>query len=399
VSGPYPHAKSREHGYEFRLEASDAGVSWCSRGGPVVRPFFVALFALLLSSALRAERMTVSQFRAMLVTEASARKSDAKIADKIGSVDLSEQLTPVTLNQIRSQINPGPKTSQALALQSDLSGFLDPPDSERPDQAPPDPSAQRRMLRRAVEFADLTLHRMPDFLATRITRVFDDSPLIVSDAGWYPAHTNLHPVGAFSEPITYRNGKEVFDLSSGRQAPSSPSGLTSSGEFGPILATVINDAARGQMTWRYWQQSPAGRVAVFRFDVPSSASHYLVGFWVGAPTTSFDRHINDSTSESNCYRGAPGYHGLLSIDPSTGNILRIAIQADLPRSERLGRADLFVDYGSVRIGGRAWICPVHSVAVSLIHFPEASPARSMLCVNDVSFAAYHRFGADVRVLQ
>lgn len=363
----------------------------------MVRLVLAATCAMLLSPAVHAERMTVSQFRALLIAESSAHQSDRKTADKIGGVELSEQLTPATLSQICDEIKPGPKTAQALALQSDVSGFLAPPAAERLALARPDPTTQQRMLRQAVAFAAVTLHRMPDFLATRITRAFDDSPLVVSDGGWSPAHTSLHLAGAISEPITYRDGREVLETS--RRTPSSASGLTSSGEFGPILATVIGDAARGKLTWSDWQQTAAGVVAVFRFEVPPQASHYSVGFcWVGAPTTSFDRHINDSTSETNCYRGAPGYHGLLSIDPATGSILRIAIEADLPGSERLARADLFVEYGSVSIGGHAWICPVHSVAVTLIHFPDSSPPRAMLCVNDVTFAAYHRFGADVRVL-
>jgi hypothetical protein len=103
-------------------------------------------------------------------------------------------------------------------------------------------------------------------------------------------------------------------------------------------------------------------------------------------------------AQLNCYKGAPAYHGSISIDPATGTVLRIAIESDLPPKDRLARADLFVQYGSVEIGGRTYTCPVRSVAISLIRFPESTPARTMLCLNEAIFANYHRFGASVRLL-
>jgi hypothetical protein len=371
----------------------------------VYRPILVAVLVLPLSPALSGERMTVAQFREMLTAQKAAHKSDKDAAAKIAGVELTEQLTAATLDQIRAEMSPGPKTAEALELQSDISGFLDPPPGERPTRDAPDDATRQRMLRQAIEFAAITLHRMPDFLATRATRGFDDSPQIMSNAGWYPAQRDLHSVGSYTEPITYRDGKEVFDVQPGQPgtqagAPSSPSGLTSSGEFGPVLANVITDALKGKMTWDYWQQTPAGLAAVFQFEIPKEASHYSVSFcWIVAPTMASYRHVNDlADAQTNCYRGTPGYHGSLSIDPATGTILRIAIESDLPASDRLAHADLFVEYGPVEIGGRTYICPVRSVAISLIRFPDASPARTMLCLNDAAFTGYHRFGASVRIL-
>jgi hypothetical protein len=120
---------------------------------------------------------------------------------------------------------------------------------------------------------------------------------------------------------------------------------------------------------------------------------------VVGPNVNSYRHINDMAyAQLNCYKGTPAYHGSISIDPATGTVLRIAIKSDLPPKDRLVRADLFVQYGSVEIGGRSYICPIRSVASSLIRFPESTPARTLLCLNEATFTNYHRFGASVRVL-
>jgi hypothetical protein len=369
------------------------------------RPILVAILAVTICPALPAQHMTVDQLRGMLAAQKSAHKSDGDMAGKVAAADLIEQLTPTALDKIEADLQPGPKTVEALDVQADVSGFLDPPPGELPAKDPPDAATREQMLRRAIEFAAITMHRMPDFLATRATRSFNDRPLQISLSGWYPAQRDLRLAGTFTEPIAYRDGREVFDEVPSQQnakAPvqPSPSGLTTSGEFGPVLATVITDALTGQMTWSHWEQTSAGVAAVFHFQIPQDASHYAVSFcWVVGPSLSSYRHINDmADAQLNCYKGAPAYHGSISIDPATGTVLRIAIESDLPPKDRLARADLFVQYGSVEIGGRTYTCPVRSVAISLIRFPESTPARTMLCLNEAIFANYHRFGASVRLL-
>jgi hypothetical protein len=369
------------------------------------RLILVAIFAATICPALSAQHMTPDQLRGMLAAQKAAHKSDGEMAGKVATVELTEQLTPPALDRLEADLQPGPKTVEALDLQADVSGFLDPPPGELPTKDPPDAATREQMLRRAIEFAAITMHRMPNFLATRATRGFDDRPLQISLSGWYPAQRDLHLAGTFTEQITYRDGREVFDEAPSEQnskAPvqPSPSGLTTSGEFGPVLATVITDALKGQMTWSHWEQTSAGVAAVFHFQIPQDASHYSVSFcWVVAPSLRSYRHINDmADAQFNCYKGTPAYHGSISVDPATGTVLRIAIESDLPPKERLARADLFVQYGSVEIGGRTYTCPVRSVAISLIRFPDSTPARTMLSLNEATFSSYHRFGATVRVL-
>jgi hypothetical protein len=102
----------------------------------------------------------------------------------------------------------------------------------------------------------------------------------------------------------------------------------------------------------------------------------------------------------NSYRGTPGYHGSLYIDPDSGTILRVTLQTELKSSDPITRSDMTVQYGPVEIGGRTCICPVKSVAISaaLTGLETELKEWMVLRVNDVTFTDYHRFGSSARIL-
>ena len=60
-----------------------------------------------------------------------------------------------------------------------------------------------------------------------------------------------------------------------QQSESAESGLTTWGEFGPILTTVPVDAAQKTMGWSHWEQGAAGPRAVFSYAAPKAKSHYV----------------------------------------------------------------------------------------------------------------------------
>src|ERR1035437_2915441 len=47
------------------------------------------------------------------------------------------------------------------------------------------------------------------------------------------------------------------------------------GVFGPILSTVIVDAAQSELAWGHWDQGAGGSQAVFRYAVPKEKSNFL----------------------------------------------------------------------------------------------------------------------------
>jgi hypothetical protein len=350
--------------------------------------------------------VTVEQLKQMLAAEQTAGKNDGDRAQQLNSLELTEQLTQPTLDRITAEFKPGPKTALSLKLLADSSAFLEPPAGELLEKAPPSAVDQRAMMKSAINFIGVTLHHMPDFLATRLTDSYDNSPLSVTHSGWAP-HSDLHPAGTFSHHITYRNGLEVLDRqpgSSGAKPKNEPSpvGLTSFGEFGAGLGVILSDASKGILKWSHWEQSAAGPVAVYHYEVPTAASHYWVDYcnMKGSQLVDVGPGVVPSGVDADCYHGTPGYRGNLYLDPATGVVLRFTVESDLKPSDPIMRAAISVQYGPVEIGGKSYICPVHSIAISLTksHGRGDMSDMEILRINEVSFTDYHRFGSTTRLI-
>lgn len=149
-----------------------------------------------------------------------------------------------------------------------------------------------------------------------------------------------------------------------------------------------------------------------RYAVPQEMLHYQVSFGYAAGMANDQEH------------GTPqfaAYHGEIAIDPETGSILRITLETELKPPYEDFRHAVAVEYGSVTIGDRAYICPVESVALSRIttsktvrRLPEApntiirtadeTGSKSavgtwlLTYLNDVSFTDYHVFRSETRIL-
>jgi hypothetical protein len=260
------------------------------------------------------------------------------------------------------------------------------------------------MISLAVDFTAKTLSHLPDFFADRVTASFDDSPQTFRP-GDVPIRLGMHVIGASSAEIAFRDGREREDPGIKKAKKPRPSSLVSWGEFGPILSTVLTDATKGRLEWSHWEQGSADPVAVFRFAVTRKASNYMVNYCCiqvldePTPFAGGDVISNDSLT-STAFHQMVAYHGTLSLDPATGTISRLVIQADLKPSDPIEGADIVVEYGKVRIGDKVFTCPVKSV--SLARVPVAASAypnvKSRLMLNDVAFRNYHHFEATVRIL-
>ncbi len=348
--------------------------------------------------ALAARPVSVAALKQILTEQTAAHKSDGAIAQGISDLELTEELTVPTLGRITADMQPGPQTAQALELLADASVLLAPPANELPAAARPDMAAQRAMYTAALSYVMNSLRHLPDFLATRETRSFNDSPTIISHSGYAPV-TAMHAAGTFQRDITYRDGKEVGEAerASAKKAQG-PVGLTTWGEFGPVLAIILTDSLKGRVTWSRWEDSAQGRVGVFRYEVPKAMSHYEVDF-----CCAWNRMDNvvSSGPTSLAYRGTPAYHGELFLDPATGAVLRVTLEAELGENEIIRRAAISLEYGPVEIGGASSICPTRSVAISQDMNRQGltiGGATPLTRINETLFTGYHRFGSTSRIL-
>jgi len=313
-------------------------------------------------------------------------KRDAEVARQLSALVLTERISDARLTSLEQSV-PGAQSRWALIALADASVFLNPAAADVLPQAPPDLNEQRRMSGSTVEYLEKTLPKLPDFYATRTTVRFEDVPSVNRGRAKSQNDSIWRVVGTSKVVVAYRDGKEVVDPREwGKHSPHPEGeGLITWGTFGPILSTVILDTAHGKLTWDHWERGSTGTVAVFRYRVPESQSHYSLAFH------------DFSTDRVDASHGT-GYHGEVAIEPVTGAILRLTVQADLTMDYwPILRGEIMVEYGRVVIGGKIYTCPIKSVSISLEDAVFAGTSQTSL-LNDVSFADYHLFRSDSSIL-
>jgi hypothetical protein len=362
----------------------------------------ISLLLLLLAlPAWAARTVTVDQIRHILADAHGL--SDAKLAGDLSDLEPTERLSAATLAQFEAELS-GARSREALLELADASAFLALPASENLNQPPPDAAGFRRIIDNVIQYLGKSIPNLPNFLATRETLYFEDSPWrkeidnsrsigannVTQSVGsahitiGQPYWLAMYSAGNTSGQVSYRDGREVPATAAASEREVERIGLTTRGEFGPILAIVVSDALHNKLYWDHWEPGDGGPVAVFRYTVPPSGSHYTVNY----------------PSESGVKLISPGYHGLLAIDPETGAVLRLTIVADMQAPFQFIQVGIVVEYGPVHLGDKTYICPLHAVALSRQPTEETKSVTPPLrtCLNDVTFTSYHLFHADARVL-
>ena len=181
----------------------------------------------------------------------------------------------------------------------------------------------------------------------------------------------------------YRDGEEVVEPGPVKvdKTRTPTEGLKTWGAFGPILGLVLVDAAQNKLAWSHWEQGPDGNIAVFRYSVTKDKSHYEVRYCCVASAFGL---------ESNSFQQMSAYRGEISVDPTTGVIVRLTLEAELSASDPISRAAIAVEYGPVELGGASYICPARSVSLSVANtlkqvqdaegrsFPTNGPPQMLL---------------------
>lgn len=350
-----------------------------------------------------ATRMTVAQLQQLL--EISRGKSDGKVAKQLSEIELTERVSSTQLAEWRSEFSGG-RTRETLTELSDASMFLDLPAAEIPSTPAPDAETQRQIFSRAIDYAARTLSKLPNFYATRETTHFEDTlpqqtfeqlgpsgvrqgsrpmslgNVAVGQSGYEP----MHKTGAYSIEVRYRDGFEVNGSRGHKSWDEEGTGLTTNGEFGPILVVVLRDSVKGDLEWNHWERGDSGPVAVFAYSVRQSDSHYMVAV---PRTRGFDQVL-------------PAYRGEIAIDPANGTILRVTVVSEMAPPYQAVKAAILVEYAPVAIGDRTYVCPVKGVALSKMPTAvsssglQAPPVQSRL--NEVVFKDYHLFRGDAHIV-
>jgi hypothetical protein len=368
--------------------------------------FLLGLLTAMSFPAWAEKPVTIAQLEQTLTTISAAHKPDAEIARQLAGIKLSERITEATLARLNAHLNTGSQAALALQLLADQSAFLAAPASELPAASVPDDATQLRMLEAARNYVGRTLPQLPNFLATRSIRRYDDSPQELKKSGW-SVRLGLHLVDTSNREISVWDERGHLPTAVWWEQ----SGLISNGEFGSTLGMVLADTAKGKVTWSRWEQIAGDPAAVFQYSVPKLASSFEVtGYqkpiaeWANLTgdqgVSGVFRQLNGQSSNITPTITKPSYHGSLWVDPATGTILRITIEADAKGGAPFQRASILVEYGPVQIGDSKFFCPVRSVAL----YEATAPPQANLSdapgewLNIVLFTGYHRFGSTVKIL-
>lgn len=341
------------------------------------------------------QRVTVAQLEGML--ETLQKKPDAELARQLSTLELTERLSGAKLAAWTARLR-GSKVRQALIALADASAFAPPPADEIPADAPPDSTAQRQIVAQSGAYLADTLTRLPDLLATRtIVRYQEDVHYDgeTSEIAFEP----MRVTGNSKTKVRYSHGVELVNEE--QRPPRTPSRgapmLETYGTFGPMLGGILQAVTRDDaLTWDRWEANGNRRAAVFRFAIPQERSRYDIAICClpdGDGTRAFEEYV--------------GYSGEIVIDPESGAILRLEYQAGLRSTTPLASSAVVIEYGPVEIGGKTYICPMHSISKmrarsveDLAEWDESfatyGPYATML--NDMRFTNYHVFRSESRIL-
>lgn len=366
----------------------------------MLRAIIALLLAVTAANAFAARPITVEQFEQFLA--GTNARSDAELAVQIAAFTLTERMSSWQLSRLQATV-PGEKARHAIIALADQSAFLPPPASEVSGAQAPSVVEQRRIISLVAAYFSKTIPQLPNFFATRVTQHFEDTPLLQKPGDFIP-YEPVHFLNSTSVTVSYSNGREIERSPGGKttKAPNVEQGLRTWGVFGPILGVVLLDAAQSKLVWARWEQEGSAPRAVFTYNVPREKSHYEVNYCCIAE--------EDATLSANVhpFHQIVGYHGDMTVDPASGTILRLTLEAELKTSDPVAKAAVMVEYGTVEIGGKPYICPIRSVSSTTAQMVQLDPRYKMplarqlqplkVRVSDVAFEQYHVFRSDARVL-
>ena len=367
---------------------------------------WIGILAGLASPAFAAEKATVVQVEQILADHAATsqalkqRKKSAgeveEIADgdllprvdegvltRLSGIELTDRMSTLTLYRLVGQYKLDARAQSILQQMADRSALLKLPAAEEIPLPAPDAEKQSALFNAARDYVFGKLSHLPDFVAVRTTTTFDNAPAALKFLQTGTEGTEFRRRDVVQEQITFRDGKEVLEPTSGQETSKADSAFQSTGEFGTQAAVVLMDIEQGSVSFDHWENTMGGVAAVYRYSVGRATSHY---------------EVTDRCAEHGTFHDIPAYHGSIALSPRSGAILRLTLEADAEQDDPVSHVASVVEYGPVVIGNQRSICPLRSIAFIVQEQRGCSKGghklqKPIAMVNQTIFSNYHRFGS------
>lgn len=359
-----------------------------------MKRFIWALLLVVASTpAFGAKKVSVSQLEDLLRSLQQEKKADVDVSNALKQVELTEQLTRARMNSILHDV-PGLLSTEQVYVLEVRSADLAPPESDLPSTPTPDAAEQQAILTKAAAYIKGPYAQLPSLRTTRTTVRFQDNveaiaassgitgsaTEVVTTSGFANAASFIHYINSTEEQVILQHGAEQAP----QQATKIPWGankMIALLEPDPSLVAVHKDAQGvGKIEWLRWELVNGKPAAVYTFSVPEKKSHLALNvccfpsinqtgkaiFYTaltaptlggGASGGGVTGNFQTSTEWHNFKATAP-YQGKFFIDPATGIVVRMIVEAELNPSDVVHQVDTRIDYAPLKVGDKLLVVPV-----------------------------------------
>ena len=369
-----------------------------------MKRFLIGLVLLASAApAWSAKKITVAELSDLLRSLGQEKKGDADVANALTQVELTEQLTRAAMNSLVGLVS-GPLSTEQIYVLEARSANLVPPASDLPATPAPDEATQKAILAKAETYIAQTYDRLPSLTATRTTLRFQDNVEAlasssginsgakdaVTSSGLTNTPSYIHYINSTAGAVASEHGVEKKPVEKD-QTKWGANGMTAIQEPDPSLSRVFHEAeTAGNLQFLRWELINAKPEAVFSFAVPRQKSKLAVNVCCfpninqagvarfyssstasiiagpsatggGGVTGNFQTH-----TEWHDFKTTAPYHGRLFIDPETGVVVRMIVEAEIKPGEVVHELDTRVDYAPVKLAQGTFMLPVKSVINSVV---------------------------------
>ncbi len=361
----------------------------------------IAILLLASIPAWSADKMvSVAELKSMLHTMQDEKKNDADVATALKQVQLSEQLTRTALNSLVEDLPAvdgvaGVLSTEQIYILEARSALLPPPPADIPANPAPDTAA---LLAKAAAYASNTYAQLPALTADRTSLRFQDNFEALADSSGVASgakdatmgsgltvkpHDYLRFINAADTPITLKKGRETLPADNTQWGRNK---MIQVMDPDPNLATVISEArASGGIQFVRWETINGKPAAVFSYNVSKKETHMEVQVCCFPSIRQAGRLSYPMAGGGSDPFGAPGpgrgnfqtstswhlykkdnvpYHGEISIDPSSGIVVRLITQTEEKISDVVHQDDERIDYGPVTVGDKSLVLPVRAITIT-----------------------------------
>jgi hypothetical protein len=256
--------------------------------------------------------------------------------------------------------------------------------------------------------------------ATKTTiRFQDNNQAIAPVSGMHSGSASLDPnLVEAGRYIHYINSTEVpVDTQNGAEKVSSAKDKTPWGQNGyiallgqgPVLSSVLQDAqTAGTISWLRWETINKKTAAVYAFSVDKKQTHYAVNYccfpeseqtgvlrYSGASSMSSlgsytpSGNLQTHTAYDQYFKAIVPYHGEIFVDPDTGIVVRLVLQAEFKSSDNVQQEDQRIDYGPVKVDATTLVLPVKTV-INTMEIPNGDSGSAKFIIRHTLFTSEYK---------